>query len=268
MAKTLEDIIKVYGNKLNSYADEESKKIEAYLAERGIEIYDIVVDADNIDKCSITIADLESYLRYLEKHSIKEVFKFKEVLEKQSFLMHFMDRMQEETFDEVENNEENIESTYNLYCAYLDDVIGDNICSRIIYCIATNPMIIFSYYSDLDKIIEVENEIIQESTQGENNEDALIERINAAEDELDKAFEFLVNNSDFNECTNATLRNSFKRRELLFENGRFSNLRFVIDNRYKIITTGEKDISKRAKDIFHRYDIIYELAWKEIKYGR
>ena len=197
MIKTLEDIIKAYGNRLNTYANDKSKAIEEYLGVNGIETYSIENDDDNIDDHSISIADINTYLRYLKNHTIKEVFKYEEILEKQNFLLHFLDNIQKVTYNAIENDNKDIENAYNLYSAYLDTVIKDGICARITYCVGTYPMITFSCYSDIAKVIDVGNEIIEEVTQPKQNLDEIAIHVRAAEEEIDNAFKFLTHDANF-----------------------------------------------------------------------
>lgn len=265
MLKTFEDIVNAYGSRLDSYADDESIKIETYLERNGIEIYSADIDADKLDKCCITITNAKSFLRYLETHSIKEVFKFTEILAKQEFLLHFEDRVRETTWDQGGTDEEN---ACALYCAYLDNVIGDNLCSRVIYCVAVCPMIVFSCDSDIGKILAVEDEIIEELDPAGNNIDEIIGHIEAAEKELDEAMEFLINDSDFRKCTNVELRNDYKSRKVLFENKRFLDLQWVLENYWYIRKIQEEEITKKAANICSGYNLVYVRAWKEIKNSR
>ncbi len=275
MIKTLEDIIRTFGNKLDTYAIDEAQEIEEYLGKNGVEIYNIKDDADNIDEHSISVADIKTFLRYLVNHSAKEIFKYEEVLEKQSFLLHFLEKIRKENRYAVKSKED-IKNACDLYSAYLNTVIADGICicSRIIYCIGTYPMITFSCNSDIEKLIEVENELIQEVTQSRVNLDEVVTHLNIAEEEIDSAFNFLVNDANFRKCSNAALRKDYKGRELMFQGGRFPNLHWIVSKYYTIVNCcglmviPEKEIFERVNNIRNRYEIIYDQAWKEIKNNR
>jgi hypothetical protein len=257
---TLKKLLKKYGDSLQVYAEDEAKEIELYFNTKGIEIYDIYIDSDDFDERSISIADTETFIRYLENHSIREVLKYKEVIEREVFISAFLEKAEKGLFQDEENREKYIKKGYELYSEYINTVVGESICTRIIYCLNSCPIILFSCYSDLMTITEVEDEIICGIVSGI---DEIGEHIVNATVELDELFEFLINDPEFHKCTNALLRQDYMRRNQnkLFKNKRFPNLDWVIKNYFKIKGKG----STEAYNIVSRWRIIHDIAWKEIK---
>lgn len=266
MDKTLEKIINIYGDHLDAYAEEISKDIEMYLNTNNIEVYDAKIDEDSIDKYSINISDSEAYIKYLKNHNVTEVFRCKKILFKESFAFHFRKRIYENARHSYLENEDAVEEYCDLYEQYIDIVVGDSICSKVMYCIESSPIIACSCDTDLGKILGLEDSLLEDLLQPEYSVEEIVVHINAAEKELKEAFEFLINDVEFNECTNAALRKDYKNREVLFQNNRFPNLYWMISNSHKIDLEDRK-LHKRKRDVYSSYDALYEYAWRQIRYN-
>lgn len=268
MVKTLEDIIAKHTSEPDLYADEELKKIEKCLAEKDVKIYNIEEDpSEIISKNGLIISKSKDFIGYIENHSVREVFKFLEIIDKESVLVHFTDRIQETIFDV---NEKTLKATCEALNVYLDTVIpGDTFNSRIILCIGSYPIIAFVSYSGFEKILELEQELIETMMQTENDTKTIIDRVNDAEKEYEKAYKYLVGDATFRKCTNKMLRKDYERRHVLFKNEQFSNLYWVISNCFRLLTTqeGNRELCEKIRDISYKYNMIYEQAWREIKYG-
>ena len=47
-----------------------------------------------------------------------------------------------------------------------------------------------------------------------------------------------------------------------------NNLYWVVSNYDRIMMIQEQEIRKKARDIWNRYDVIFDQAWKEVKNSR
>lgn len=135
------------------------------------------------------------------------------------------------------------------------------------YCVSTNPIIEYSCYPDWDTITSVEDEIIQIVT---SSVEEVETRIFATEGELASALDFLVNDPIYQKCTNFKLRKDYRDREQIFENGKFQNLYWLVENYYKIHFAGiyKREITEKANNVYLEYDMIFDRAREQIRNQR
>lgn len=128
-------------------------------------------------------------------------------------------------------------------------------------CTSTNIGII--YEGTVDVINDIRNIIAYFVGLLRQQEDLLQDKIyNAALDELDDLFNYLVTDSEYRLCTNSTKRKGYKAKGKFRQLDKFENIDYMLDNKPVINT----DRYLRYKDFYDLYDNIFDQAYSMIKW--